>query len=128
VGQGGAHRQHQAGVIGRNGRSMVTGAGRNAAALRATEQGIAMRLPRKFLALAAGAALFGLSAIANAQDYPVRPVRIVVGFAAGGPTDVLARLTGGTIVTSSPAEFGKLIAEETDKWGRVVKFSGAKPD
>ena len=27
-----------------------------------------------------------------------------------------------------PAEFGKLIAEETEKWGRVVRFSGAKPD
>jgi hypothetical protein len=28
----------------------------------------------------------------------------------------------------SPADFGKLIAEETEKWGKVVKFSGAKPD
>jgi tripartite-type tricarboxylate transporter receptor subunit TctC len=35
---------------------------------------------------------------------------------------------GGTTVAGSPAEFGKLIAEETEKWGRVVKFSGAKPD
>jgi tripartite-type tricarboxylate transporter receptor subunit TctC len=35
---------------------------------------------------------------------------------------------GGTVVATSPAEFGKLIAEETAKWGRVVKFSGAKPD
>jgi tripartite-type tricarboxylate transporter receptor subunit TctC len=35
---------------------------------------------------------------------------------------------GGTVVASSPAGFGKLIAEETEKWGRVVKFSGAKPD
>jgi tripartite-type tricarboxylate transporter receptor subunit TctC len=61
----------------------------------AVQQGIAMRLPGKFLALAAlAAALFSLPAIASAQDYPTRPVRIVVGFAAGGPTDVLARLTG----------------------------------
>jgi len=28
----------------------------------------------------------------------------------------------------TPADFGKLIAEETEKWGKVVKFSGAKPD
>jgi len=35
---------------------------------------------------------------------------------------------GGTILAGSPADFGKLIAEETEKWGRVVKFSGAKPD
>ena len=28
----------------------------------------------------------------------------------------------------SPAEYGKLIADETEKWGKVVKFSGARPD
>jgi tripartite-type tricarboxylate transporter receptor subunit TctC len=35
---------------------------------------------------------------------------------------------GGTVLTGSPADFGKLIADETEKWGKVVKFSGAKPD
>ena len=30
--------------------------------------------------------------------------------------------------TGPPADFGKLIADETEKWGKVVKFSGAKPD
>jgi tripartite-type tricarboxylate transporter receptor subunit TctC len=35
---------------------------------------------------------------------------------------------GGTIMAGSPAEFGKLIADETEKWARVVKFSGAKPE
>jgi tripartite-type tricarboxylate transporter receptor subunit TctC len=35
---------------------------------------------------------------------------------------------GGTVLVGSPADFGKLIAEETEKWGKVVKFSGAKPD
>ena len=33
---------------------------------------------------------------------------------------------GGTVLTGSPAEFGKLIADETEKWGKVVKASGAK--
>jgi tripartite-type tricarboxylate transporter receptor subunit TctC len=33
---------------------------------------------------------------------------------------------GSTPLPLSPAEFAKLIAEETDKWGKVVKFSGAK--
>jgi tripartite-type tricarboxylate transporter receptor subunit TctC len=35
---------------------------------------------------------------------------------------------GGAVLAGSPADFGKLIAEETEKWGKVVKFSGAKPD
>jgi tripartite-type tricarboxylate transporter receptor subunit TctC len=35
---------------------------------------------------------------------------------------------GGTVLAGSPADFGKLIAEETEKWGNVVKFSGAKAD
>jgi hypothetical protein len=32
------------------------------------------------------------------------------------------------VLAGTPAEFGKLIAEETEKWAKVVKFSGAKPD
>jgi tripartite-type tricarboxylate transporter receptor subunit TctC len=34
---------------------------------------------------------------------------------------------GGTALTGPPAEFGKLIVDETDKWAKVVKASGAKP-
>jgi tripartite-type tricarboxylate transporter receptor subunit TctC len=55
-----------------------------------------MSLPRRrFLHLAtATAALPVLSRIARAQSYPNRPVRIIVGFAAGGAPDILARLFG----------------------------------
>ncbi len=35
---------------------------------------------------------------------------------------------GASLLPGSPADFGKLVADETEKWGKVVKFSGAKPD
>ena len=51
-----------------------------------------------------------------------------------GLFDVASRVTGritdlgSVVVIGSPADFGRLIVEETEKWGKVVKFSGAKPD
>jgi tripartite-type tricarboxylate transporter receptor subunit TctC len=55
-----------------------------------------VKLPRRnFLHLAAAAAAFPVvSRIALALDYPTRPVHIIVGFAAGGPNDISARLIG----------------------------------
>jgi hypothetical protein len=52
-----------------------------------------MKLPRRlFLHLAAGAAaLPAVSRVARAQAYPTRPVRIIVGFPAGGSGDILTR-------------------------------------
>src|ERR1700747_1880053 len=59
-----------------------------------SSRSIAMKLPRrKLLRLAASAALLpATSRVALAFDYPTRPVRLIVGFFAGGLSDILARL------------------------------------
>jgi len=41
-----------------------------------------------------------------------------------------ARLSdlGGTVIPGSPAQFGKLIAEETEKWGKVIRAANIKAE
>jgi tripartite-type tricarboxylate transporter receptor subunit TctC len=70
-----------------------------------------------------------------------------VGAPKGTPVDIIDRLNReinailadpkvkerfaelvASLIAGSPADFGGLIADETEKWGKVVKFSGAKPD
>ena len=53
-----------------------------------------MKLPRReFLRLAAGVVALPAAAVsAGAQSYPTRPVRIILGYPAGGSTDLVARL------------------------------------
>jgi tripartite-type tricarboxylate transporter receptor subunit TctC len=55
-----------------------------------------MKLPRReFLQLAAGAAaLSGIAHAASAQNYPARPLRLILGYPAGGSTDLVARIMG----------------------------------
>jgi tripartite-type tricarboxylate transporter receptor subunit TctC len=52
-----------------------------------------------------------------------------INAALADPT-LKARLTdmGIGVLAGSPADFGKLLADETEKWGRVVKFADIKPE
>ena len=73
-------------------------------------------------------AWFGLGA---PQGTPAEIVEVLNKAVNAGLADprMRARYTelGGGIAASTPAEFGKLIADETEKWGKVVKFAGLKP-
>jgi tripartite-type tricarboxylate transporter receptor subunit TctC len=60
-----------------------------------TRLSMALRLPRRhFLQLAGAASLAALPGVARADDYPIRPVRIVVPYPAGIAPDIVARLVG----------------------------------
>jgi len=74
-----------------------------------------MKLPRRrFLHLAAGAvALPAISQMAWAQTYPTRPVRLIVGFDAGGAADILARLMGKWLSERLDQQF--VIENRSDK-------------
>ncbi len=90
-------------------------------------KGHAMKIARRqFLHLAAGAV--ALPAIARAQTYPARPVRIVVGFAAGGSNDLYARLIGQFLSERVGQQF--IIENRTGAGGSIATGSvaAAPPD
>jgi tripartite-type tricarboxylate transporter receptor subunit TctC len=74
-------------------------------------------------------AFIGVCAPANTPHDIVARLNAEINAGLADPA-TKARLVelGGTVSITTPAEFGKFIAEETEKWAKVVKFSGAKPE
>jgi tripartite-type tricarboxylate transporter receptor subunit TctC len=74
-------------------------------------------------------AYFGVGAPKNTPPEIVDKLNREINAGLADPR-MKARLAdlGGTVVAGSPADFGKLIFDETEKWAKVVRFSGAKPE
>jgi tripartite-type tricarboxylate transporter receptor subunit TctC len=72
---------------------------------------------------------FGIGAPKDTPPEIIATLNKEINAAIADPK-IKARLIdlGGTVLPGSPADFGKLITAETEKWAKVVKFSGAKPD
>ena len=72
---------------------------------------------------------FGIGAPKNTQAEIVDKLNNEVQAALADP-NMKARLAdlGGTALPGSPADFGKFIADETEKWGEVIKSAGIKAD
>jgi len=66
--------------------------------------------------------LFGIGAPKNVPAEIVDKLNREINTALGDPK-IKARVAdlGGTVLAGSPAEFGKLLADETEKWGKVVR-------
>jgi tripartite-type tricarboxylate transporter receptor subunit TctC len=72
---------------------------------------------------------YGIGAPKNTPADIIEKLNKAVNEALADPK-MKARLSdiGGTVMPGSPADFGKLIADETEKWGKVVKFAGIKAE
>jgi tripartite-type tricarboxylate transporter receptor subunit TctC len=102
-------------------------------ALAVTTAGRSPQLPEipamgEFLPGYEASSWFGVGAPRNTPPEIVDRLNKEINAGLGDPT-VAARITalGGTVVHGSPADFARFIAEETEKWTQVVKFSRARP-
>jgi tripartite-type tricarboxylate transporter receptor subunit TctC len=72
---------------------------------------------------------FGVGAPRNTPAEIIERLNKEINAALADPK-IKARLAdlGSTVIAGSPADFGKLIVDETEKWAKVIKFAGIKPE
>jgi tripartite-type tricarboxylate transporter receptor subunit TctC len=72
---------------------------------------------------------YGVCAPKNTPAEIVEKLNVAINSAIADP-NLKARFAdlGGTVLAGSPDDFGKLIADETEKWGKVIKAAGIKPE
>ena len=80
---------------------------------------------RRFLFLTASAAAVPLlSGMAKAETYPARPVRVIVPFSPGGPTDIFARIVAGNLTRSLGQHF--YVENQPGAGGNLGMGAGAR--
>ena len=108
-----------------------SGALRALAVTTATRSQVLTDLPTvgDFLPGYEASAWYGIAAPKNTPSHIIDKLNTEMnaGLADAAVRARLAEL-GGTVIPGSPGDFGKLVADEIDKWGKVVKFAGAKPE
>src|SRR5262249_46026993 len=74
-------------------------------------------------------AFYGLGAPKNTPAEIVNKLNNAINEALGDPK-FMARFAdlGGAVLPGSPADFGRLIVDETEKWAKVIKFANIKPE
>ena len=113
-----------------------------------------MRRRERIASLGSILAVWPLSApgqTESAQTWPTRPVKVIVGFAPGGPTDLVARLVAQKLteatgkiaqpdvkaklaamayvpIGSTPQKCAEFFQSEMAKWGPVIKQAGLKAE
>jgi tripartite-type tricarboxylate transporter receptor subunit TctC len=83
-----------------------------------------MKTMVRLLAFCIGLFVVGGAFAQNANRYPDHPVRILVGFAAGGPTDVIARIVAQKLSTSLGQQF--YVDDKPGAGGNIANAEGAK--
>jgi tripartite-type tricarboxylate transporter receptor subunit TctC len=74
-------------------------------------------------------AWYGIGAPRNTPPEIINKLNIAINAILADP-EFTARMgaVGATVLPGSPADFGKFIADETEKWAKVIKFAGIKPE
>src|SRR5262249_37136160 len=83
----------------------------------------------EFVAGYEASAFYGLGGPKNTPAEIIDRLNMAINATLADPK-MQARLAdlGSTVLAGSPADFGKLIADETEKWGKVIKFANIKPE